>query len=203
MKKRRFQRRVGGEGLSQEEYNNLPETISDYDYRFGSDPKLFYYDRKLVHVKLPKNQGNTLKTKRNKNQENYLKRVAEAEEQQKRVYDEQKEAQRLANIANIEISKKILTQQEYNQLQPNEKSKWIRANPQSNSKWYSPKYTYRHMTRGEILESQVLNPRKFPTLRFSPDEYNLLSPKAKKLLVCEREQTGMQEWSDYETCRRR
>lgn len=65
-------RRIGGEGLSQEEYNNLPETMntsyqnSDYDYRYGSDPKLFYYDRKLVHVKLPKNQGNTLKIKRNK-----------------------------------------------------------------------------------------------------------------------------------------
>lgn len=59
------------------------------------------------------------------------------------------------------------------------------------------------MTREEMLESQILNPKKFPRLRITREEYNLLSPRVQKLLICEREQIGMQEWSDYETCRRR
>ena len=213
MKKRRLRRgktrRIGGEGMSQENYNNLPDKINTKfrNYNFNSkyefDPKLSYYDRPLAHLKLPKDVGNNIITRRQENKNKYNAAIAERRKtneaqriQTKKEYNERIEAQKIANLEN---SKKTLTQQQYNELQPNEKYKWKRGNPQSNSTFFSPKYTYLHKTRAEILEWKVGNDRNFVV---TPEEYELLNPKLRKLFSCERRQVGMQEWEENITCRR-
>jgi hypothetical protein len=160
-----------------------------------------YYANNAVHLKVPKNVGNSIITEREERLAKNKKEKEAAAALYKKMSSDWAERIKKQKENEEALAKKILTQQEYNSLSSNTKYMWKRDKAQSNSTWYSPKYTYIHKTPEEIIEWKVRNRREGHSI--TEDEYNLLKPNLQRLFYCERERLGIQEWSDKTICLRK
>jgi len=203
MKKRRLRRnktrRIGGDVLTQEEYNALPNTkpyIID-----NSDPNKSYYHRDYILSKLPKEEGNSIITKEEERLAKNKKEKEAAAALYKKISSDLTEKIKKQQEDQESLTKKILTHQEYNNLPSNTKYLWKRDKAQSNSTFFSPKYTYIYKTPEEIIEWKVRNRREGHSI--SEGEYKLLKPNLQRLFYCYEEQSGIIEWTGKTVCSRK